>query len=148
MGPGHAALADDKTFAMVASIALLAFLTVLNIIGLSVGKGLNNLGGIGTFVAAAVLIGLGVTVWLRFGTPVTAADFRIPADPKLGLNSVGVICFGLVGLDLAAVMGDEIRDPQKTLPGAGAWGGMISGLLYFGATLTLLVAVGKNDISV
>jgi amino acid transporter len=45
-------------------------------------------------------------------------------------------------------MGDEIKDPQKTLPGAVAWGGVISGLLYIGATLTLLVAVGKNDISV
>jgi amino acid transporter len=45
-------------------------------------------------------------------------------------------------------MGDEIQDPQKTLPGAVAWGGMISGLLYIGATLTLLIAVGKNDISV
>ena len=97
MGPGHAALADDKNFAMVASVALLALLRVLNIIGLSVGKWLNNLGGIGTFVAAAVLIGLGITAWLRFGTPVTAADFRIPADPKFVLNSFGVICFGLVG---------------------------------------------------
>jgi len=45
-------------------------------------------------------------------------------------------------------MGDEIRDPQKTLPGAVAWGGVISGALYIGATLTLLVAIGKNDISV
>jgi amino acid transporter len=148
MGSGHAALADDKTFAMVASVALLVFLTVLNILGLGVGKWLNNLGGIGTFVAAAVLIGLGVTVWSRFGTPVTSADFHIPADPKFVLNSFGVICFGLVGLELASVMGDEIRDPQKTLPGAVAWGGVISGALYIGATLTLLVAIGKNDISV
>jgi amino acid transporter len=59
-----------------------------------------------------------------------------------------VICFGLVGLELASVMGDEIRDPRKTLPGAVAWGGVISGALYIGATLTLLVAIGKNDISV
>jgi glutamate:GABA antiporter len=148
MGPGHASLADDKNFAMLASVTLLAFLTVLNIMGLGVGKWLNNLGGIGTFVAAGVLMGLGVTVWSRFGTTVTAADFRIPADPKFVLNSFGVICFGLVGLELASVMGDEIRDPQKTLPGAVAWGGVISGALYIGATLTLLVAIGKNDISV
>ena len=148
MGPSHAALADDKTFAMVTSIALLAFLTALNVLGLGVGKWLNNIGGIGTFVAAVVLIGLGLTVWSRFGTPVAAADFRIPADPKFVLNSFGVICFGLVGLELASVMGDEIRDPQKTLPGAVAWGGVISGALYIGATLTLLVAIGKNDISV
>jgi glutamate:GABA antiporter len=148
LGPGHAALADSKNFAMIASVALLAFLTVLNILGLGVGKWLNNLGAVGTFVAAAVLIGLGITVWSRFGTPVTAAEFRIPADPKFVLNSFGVICFGLVGLELASVMGDEIREPGRTLPGAVAWGGVISGALYIGVTLTLLVAIGKNEISV
>jgi amino acid transporter len=51
-------------------------------------------------------------------------------------------------LELASVMGDEIRDPQRTLPGAVAWGGIISGLLYIGSTLTLIVAVSKQDISV
>ena len=56
----------------------------------------------------------------------------------------GVMCFGLVGLELASVMGEEIRDPRQTLPGAVAWGGVISGVLYIGATLTLLVAVGKE----
>jgi len=60
------------------------------------------------------------------------------------LNSFGVICFGLVGLELASVMGDEIEDPGRTLPGAVAWGGVLSGALYVGATLTLLIAVGKN----
>jgi amino acid transporter len=148
MGQSHAALADNKNFAMLASIVLLALLTLLNIVGLGVGKWVNNLGGIGTFLAAAVLISLGATVWMRLGTTVNAAEFHIPADPKFVLNSFGVICFGLVGLELASVMGDEIRDPQKTLPGAVAWGGIISGALYIGTTLTLLVAIGKNDISV
>jgi len=46
------------------------------------------------------------------------------------------------------VMGDEIESPRKTLPGAVAWGGLLSGLLYVGATLTLLIAVSKNEISV
>jgi amino acid transporter len=79
---------------------------------------------------------------------VSAADFRIPANPRFVLNSFGVICFGLVGLELASVMGDEIQDPQRTLPGAVAWGGVLSGLLYIGATLTLLIAVSKDQISV
>lgn len=64
------------------------------------------------------------------------------------LNSFGVICFALVGLELASVMGDEIKEPQKTLPGAVAWGGVLSGLLYIATTLTLLVAVSKDKISV
>jgi amino acid transporter len=144
LGPGHQGLADNKVFASIASLTLLALLTLFNILGLGVGKWINNLGAIGTFVAAAVLIGLGVMIWSRFGTTITRADFAIPANPKFVLNSFGVICFGLVGLELASVMGDEIQDPRRTLPGAVAWGGILSGALYVGATLTLLIAVGKN----
>ena len=148
LGPGHQGLADNRAFTVVASLALMALLVILNIVGLGVGKWINNVGGIGTGVAAAVLIGLGLIVYSRFGTTVTAADFRIPANPRFVLNSFGVICFGLVGLELASVMGDEIKDPQKTLPGAVAWGGVLSGVMYIATTLTLLIAVSKNDINV
>jgi amino acid transporter len=144
LGPNRLWLADNKMFASIASLALLALLTVFNILGLGVGKWINNVGAVGTFVAAAVLIVLGAVVWSRFGTNIKAADFKIPGDPRFVLNSFGVICFGLVGLELASVMGDEIEDPGRTLPGAVAWGGVLSGVLYLGATLTLLVAVGKN----
>jgi amino acid transporter len=144
LGPSHQGLADNKIFALATSTVLLAVLTWLNIVGLGVGKWINNLGAIGTGIAAAVLIGLGIVLWQRFGTTLTSTDFRIPADPRFVLNSFGVICFGLVGLELASVMGDEIRDPARTLPGAVAWGGILAGALYVGVTLTLLIAVGKK----
>ena len=148
LGAGHEQLADNKIFALSACVVLLAVLVVLNIVGLGVGKWINNIGGIGTFIAAGLLMALGLIVWLRFGTSVTWADFQIPANPRFVLNSFGVICFGLVGLELASIMGDEIQDPAKTLPGAVAWGGVLSGALYIGATLTLIIAVSKQDISV
>jgi len=144
LGPSHLGLADNKFFASTTSLFLLALLTFLNIVGLGVGKWINNLGAIGTFIAAAVLIGLGMVMWSRFGTTITVTDFEIPSNPRFVLNSFGVICFGLVGLELASVMGDEIKDPARTLPGAVAWGGVLSGALYVGATLTLLIAVGKS----
>ena len=144
LGPSHHGLADNKFFAASVSLTLLALLTVLNILGLGVGKWINNLGAIGTFIAATVLVGLGVVIWSRFGSGITAADFKIPANPRFVLNSFGVICFGLVGLELASVMGDEIEEPSRILPGAVAWGGVLSGTLYVAATLTLLVSLGKN----
>ena len=144
LGSSHADLADSKPFALTASLVLLALLTFLNILGLGIGKWINNLGAIGTFIAAAVLIGLGLVIWSRFGTTITAADFRIPANPRFVLHSFGVVCFALIGLELASVMGDEIRDPARTLPGAVAWGGLLSGTLYVAATLTLLISVGKS----
>ena len=55
-----------------------------------------------------------------------------------------MICFGLVGLELASVMGDEIKDPARTLAGSRRLGRLLSGALYVAATLTLLIAVGKN----
>lgn len=148
LGPGHEGLADNRAFAMIASVVLLGILVVLNVVGLGVGKWINNLGGIGTFIAAFLLMGLGVIVCAKFGTNIHWSDFQIPANSRFVLNSFGVICFGLVGLELASIMGDEIENPRKTLPGAVAWGGVLSGLLYIGATLTLLVAVDKNSISV
>src|SRR5207253_9607422 len=83
-----------------------------------------------------------------FGSPVTASGSRIPVNAGFALGSFGVVCFGLVGLEPASVMVDEIANSQRTLPGAVAWGGFLSGLLYIGATLTLLVAVSENHIGV
>jgi amino acid transporter len=144
LGPSHAALADNKSFALWTSIVLLLALAALNIVGLGVSKWINNLGAIGTFIAAGALIVLGVIITWKTGFTVTAADFRVPADPRFLLNTFGVICFALVGLELASIMGDEIKDPERTLPGAVLWGGVISGALYIAATLTLLMVVGKN----
>jgi amino acid transporter len=148
LGASHGALANNKIFALLTSLALLALLTVLNIVGLGVGKWINNAGAIGTGIAALVLIALGIVISLKFGAHLNAREFGMPSDYKSVLNSFGVICFGLVGLELASVMGDEIRDPAKTLPGAVAWGGIISGVLYIATTLILLIAIGKNDISI
>ena len=148
LGPNHAGLADNKSFALWTSVLLLLILAVLNIVGLGVGKWINNLGAIGTGIAASVLVILGVIVILKHGLTVTTADFRIPHDPRFILNTFGVICFALVGLELASIMGDEIQDPQRTLPGAVLRGGLISGLLYLTVTLILLIAIGRGGISV
>jgi len=86
LGAGHETLADNKSFTLTASLVLLFLLVVLNILGLGVGKWLT-ISRARTFVAASVLIGLGIVIWLRFGTSVTAADFQIPANPRFVLNS-------------------------------------------------------------
>jgi len=145
-GPEAADLATNQLFALATSLVLFVLLVVLNVLGLGVGKWVNNLGGIGTAAASLILIGLGLVTTRHYGVNMSMADLRIPFDLGL-LSSFGVICFGLVGLELASIMGDEIRDPLHTVPFSVAWGGIISGILYVGATLTLLVAVPKSEIS-
>jgi len=75
-----------------------------------------------------------------------AADFHVSGFDFHLVSSFGVVCFALVGLELASVMGDEIRDPRRTVPGAVVWGGVISGVLYVGATLAVLLALPAKDI--
>ena len=145
-GPKAVGLANSQVFTFISAFLLLVLLAVLNVVGLGVGKWVNNIGGIGTALASFILIGLGITVTRRFGMNLTPHDMRIPFDLSL-LSAFGVVCFALVGLELASIMGDEIQDPRKTVPFAVAWGGLISGVLYIGCTVTLLIAVPRSEIS-
>lgn len=141
-------LADSKPYTFVFAVGLLWLMTALNIRGLGVGKWVSNLGGIGTAIACLALMVLGLWSWRIHGGVLHPEALTID-DPDWRLvSSFGVICFALVGLELASVMGDEIRDPHRTLPGAVFWGGILSGALYVGATLAILVAVPREEIGV
>jgi len=145
-GPQHVALGDSKKFVFFSAILLLAVLVALNVRGLGLGKWVNNAGAVGTAVAAAVLGGLAILVFSRHGITLGASEFRFAGGDWRLINTFGVVCFGLVGLELGSVMGDEIRDPARTVPRGVLWGGIASGLLYLGATMAVLVALPRAQI--
>ena len=147
-GARFAVLGENRGFVFALAVFLLWVIVWLNIRGLGVGKWVNNIGGIGTIITAAVLVGLAAAHWHLFGWRLHAGDFRVAGADWHMVSSFGVICFGLVGLELASVMGDEIRDPHRTVPRAVAWGGIASGILYVVATLAVLLALPQQDISV
>jgi amino acid transporter len=86
LGSGHQDLAENKLFAMTVALSLLALITALNIAGLGIGKWINNIGAIGTGIAAAVLIGLGIVLSLRFGTHFKMPDEKLVPETTLQLN--------------------------------------------------------------
>jgi amino acid transporter len=145
-GPHYVALGDSKKFVFTTAILLLAALVALNVRGLGLGKWVNNAGAIGTAVAAVVLGGLAFLLLSRHGSTLGASDFRFAGADWSVFNTFGVICFGLVGLELGSVMGDEIREPQRTVPRGVLWGGIASGALYVGATLAVLLALPRAQI--
>ena len=145
-GPQMQALGNDRTFAFGMAATLLAVMTGLNILGLGVGKWVNNLGGVGSAVAAVALIGLAIAVSQAHGPSLHAADFRVSGFDWHLVSLFGVVCFALVGLELASVMGDEIREPKRTVPRAVLWGGLVSGVLYVGVTVAVLLALPTKDI--
>ena len=143
-----AGLAENRVFFFLLTVGLLWLTALLNVRGLGVGKWVNNSGGVGTLVGAAVLVSLAVAVVWRHGVALPASSFGIRGLDWSITSSFGVICFGLVGLELGTVMGDEIRDPRRSVPRGVLWGGILAGLVYVTATLALLLAVPQQEVKV
>src|SRR3954463_6309954 len=68
IGGRGAALAQDRTFLLSVSLAMLLVAVVLNIIGLNVGKWLQNAGGIGTYVPLLMLALVAIIVVFKRGS--------------------------------------------------------------------------------
>src|SRR5438874_6684904 len=68
IGSGGAELAHNRAFLLVVSFALLIVAVVLNIIGLNIGKWLQNVGGISTYTPLLMLVVIAVVVCLRNGS--------------------------------------------------------------------------------
>ena len=61
-GRGSGSLSQDRTFLLSVSLGLLLVAVVLNIIGLNIGKWLQNAGGVGTYVPLLMLVGIAALV--------------------------------------------------------------------------------------
>ena len=147
-GPKIQRLADSHAFTGGASFLIILFLLVLNVRGLSLGKWVSNLGALGTIGGAAIICLLAALTLHHNGSALHPADLRTNFHDWRLLAAFGTICYSLIGLDLASIMGDEIRDPRRNLPIAILVGGVIAGLIYFGTTLSMLIAMPQKEIGV
>ena len=147
-GPRIQKLADSHAFTGIASLLIILFLLALNVRGLSLGKWINNLGALGTIGGAAMICLLAALTLHHNGSALHPADLRTGFHDWRLFAAFGTICYSLIGLDLASIMGDEIRDPRRNLPISILLGGVIAGLIYFGTTLSMLIAMPQKEIGV
>src|SRR5256885_7200651 len=67
MGGKGAELAQDRAFLLVGSLLLLGVAVALNIIGLNIGKWLQNAGGVSTYLPLMILVGIAAVLWVQNG---------------------------------------------------------------------------------
>jgi amino acid transporter len=147
-GPKIQKLADSHVFTGIASLLIILFLLALNVRGLSLGKWISNLGALGTIGGAAVICLLALLTLRHNGSALHPRDLRTNILDWRLFAAFGTICYSLVGLDLASIMGDEIRDPRRNLPISIFLGGVIAGMIYLGTTLSMLIAMPQKEIGV
>jgi len=87
---------------------MLTLITVLNVLGLGLGKWLNNLGAVGMAVPVVILILLGLVSFSRFGsaTHFTWVGFA-PHVQVRDLVFWSTIFFAFAGCECASFMGDR-----------------------------------------
>jgi len=149
IGENGARLEHDRTFLLLVSLGLLLVAVMLNIIGLNVGKWLQNAGGAGTYLPLLLLVGVAGLLWMRQGavTHLTVAN-ALPTWNGDTVNFWSSIAFAFTGLELVSAMGAEVRDPQRTLPRAVYGAGVLIAAMYIVGTVAVLALVPASDVSV
>jgi amino acid transporter len=143
---GH--LSGNATFYIVFALVTLGAATLLNVIGLDVGKWLHNVGALAMWIPVLIVIGMGLVAWHRFGSATTFSIHTM--TPSVRLNDVifwSVLTFAFGGCETASFMGEEIKNARRTIPLALFFGGMTVAFCYIVGTLGVLVALPSSEVS-
>jgi glutamate:GABA antiporter len=147
---GGVRLGENTTFVGVFSLGCLWFALGVNLAGLRLGRWLPNIGAYGTWVPAAILVGLAVWAFAAHGSATSFTTSRLlPEHFNYELvNFFSTITFAFAGLELAPTMGDEIRDPAATLRRGVFLSGIIIAAIYILGSAAMLIALPADQISV
>ncbi len=141
-------LADTNIYFLLFTVSMLALITVLNVLGLNLGKWLNNLGAVGMALPVIILIALG---WLSFSRYGSATQFTLAgAVPHAHVKDLvfwSTIFFAFGGVETVSFMGDEVKNPRRVIPRSLLVAGVVITLGYLAGTVAMLVALPSSSIS-
>jgi amino acid transporter len=141
-------LANEKWFYIWFSLIALAVVTVMNVVGLDVGKWLHNAGALAMWIPVLIVIGMGLVAWHRFGS---ATAFTVQSmTPKTHLNDIifwSVLMFAFGGCETASFMGEEIKNARRTIPWALFLAGLTVAFCYIVGTVGVLLALPHSQVN-
>jgi amino acid transporter len=146
-GSAYSGLAQNRAFLLWGSFGLLFIAVALNIVGLNVGKWLQNAGGVATYVPLMLLVAAAAAVWAKHGS---ATHFTwsnmMPVWNWDTVNFWPQIAFAFTGLELVSAMSEEIRDARRTLARAIWSSGILIAVIYIVGTVAVLVLLQDTQV--
>jgi len=146
-GAGTARLAESRTFLLLGSFAMLIAAVVLNMIGLHIGKWLQNAGGVATYLPLMMIVGVALLLWARQGS---MTHFTLGAIvPHWDWDTVNFwpqLAFAFGGLELVSAMSEEVKNPQRTFPRAIFASGALIALMYIVGTVAVLMMLPSETV--
>jgi|GraSoiStandDraft_46_1057282.scaffolds.fasta_scaffold16373_2 glutamate:GABA antiporter len=141
-------LSGTPTFFIAFSLIALAAVTVMNIVGLDVGKWLHNAGALAMWIPVLIVISMGLIAWHRFGSATSFAPHAL--IPSLHFQDIifwSVLTFAFGGCETASFMGEEIKNPRRTVPLALFFAGLTVAFCYIMGTVGVLLALPHAEVS-
>jgi amino acid transporter len=136
---------ENPVYAIPVTVAVLWLAFLVNLVGLRVGKWPGLMGGVSTYLIAALLCGFGLVVAWRFGS---ATHFHFVPQATWGnLNFWSQIALAMTGLELAPILAGEIHNPGKNIPRAAWLSGFLGAGFYMAGTAAMLVLLAPDRIS-
>jgi amino acid transporter len=146
---GAAWLSSSKPVVTLVSTVMMIAMMLATVRGLSLGKWVHNAGGVMIMVAFALLIAL--PFWhVARGTLPAYHPFTVarPAFTLLSLNIFGKMAVGAFsGLEYAAIVAGECRDPARTISRSIIIATPITALMFILGTSAVLAFVKIDDIN-
>jgi len=145
--PSWAHLSSSKPYYVLFSLLTLGLATLLNIVGLNIGKWLHNVGAFAMWIPAGLVVLMGAVSWHRFGSATSFAPHNLV--PSMRLNDIifwSVLMFALTGSESASLMGEEIKNPRRTIPVALMTAGATIAVSYILGTVGILLALPAAEV--
>jgi glutamate:GABA antiporter len=147
-GSATAGVTSDPLFMTGISLTLLWALTWINIMGLDAGKWVQGIGAAGTFLTTGIILLIGVITWHTSGmaNTISASSILPVFSDWRAMALMSIVCLNYTGLELGAVIGEEIKEPRTTIPKAVFVAGAVTVFLYMVATFALQVTIPAREI--
>jgi amino acid transporter len=143
------AIGATRAYSVVFVLAGIWIAAGINIVGLRQSKWLQNAGSFGVWVPVGLLIGCGAVALARFGsaTPFTAAAM-VPRGNLL--DTIGLwsaMCFAFSGFEITSLIGQEIENPEVTIPRGVFIAGAIVTVVYILGSASVLFAIPVSSLN-
>ncbi len=148
LGPSAAWMTTSAWFVSLASALAIALLALLAFVGLSIGKWVQNAGGVFMITIFGVLILLPF-LGLATGHLQSYHPFRteIPAFSLFNLNVLGKMCVGaFAGFEYMAILAGETRAPASALKKSVYYAAPVITLFFILGTATVVAYIPRDDI--
>jgi glutamate:GABA antiporter len=147
-GPHSAGLATNRPLTAALVLAGLWALTLLNIRGFELAKWMQSLGTLAIWVPVGLLFAAAVLTLARgaTGTPFSMHDLLPRGGSFTAFALWSSMCFAFSGFEIAGFVGQEIRNPARSIPIGLALAGAAILFLYLGGSSAILLVTPASHI--